>query len=76
MTPADKQRILDAIWGDAYTNVHAEVIFNNDGRLAKIKRIECIVMKARLDAELLEALCDWQENEQARIKQAQDGDES
>ena len=67
MTPEHKQRILDAIWGDCYTAVHAEVIFKNDGRLAKIERIEAIVLKARRDAELLQALCDWQENEQARL---------
>jgi hypothetical protein len=72
MTPEHKQRILDAIWGDCYTNVHAEVIFKNDGRLAKIERIERIVMKARLDAELLQALCDWQESEQARINAQED----
>lgn len=76
MTPADKQRILDAIWGDCYTNVHAQVIFQNDGRVNKMERIERIVMQMRLDIELFEAICDWQENEQARIKQAQDGDES
>lgn len=75
MTPADKQRILDAIWGNCYTNVHAQVIFNSDGRVEKIKRIEAIVLNARRDVELLKALWDWQENEQARIKQAQDGDE-
>lgn len=67
MTPADKQRILDAIWGDCYTNVHAQVIFNSDGRVEKIKRIEAIVLNARRDVELLKALWDWQENEQARI---------
>lgn len=67
MTPLDKQRILDAIWGDCYTNVHAEVIFKNDGRVKKIERIEAIVLKARCDVELLQALWDWQENEQARI---------
>lgn len=61
MTPADKQRILDAIWGDCYTKVHAQVIFNSDGRVEKIKRIEAIVLNARRDVELLKALWEWQE---------------
>lgn len=76
MTPEVKKRILESIEGDAYTKVHAEVIFQNDGRVNKMERIERIVMQMRLDIELFEAICDWQENEQARIKQAQDGDES
>ena len=67
MTPQHKQDILNAIWGDCYTNVHAEVIFQNDGRLAKIERIEAILIKARCDCETLKALWLWQDNEHARI---------
>lgn len=72
MTPADKQRILDAIWGDCYTNVHAQVIFHSDGRVEKIQRIEATVLNARRDVELLKALWEWQENEQARINAQED----
>lgn len=67
MTPLDKQRILDAVWGDAYTDIHAVVIFQNDGRILKFKRIYEIVLSTQRDTEVLKALWDWQENEQARI---------
>lgn len=67
MTLEVKKRILESIEGDAYTKVHAEVIFQNDGRVNKMERIERIVMQMRLDIELFEAICDWQENEQMRI---------
>lgn len=67
MTPEIRKRILESIEGDAYTKVHAEVIFQNDGRVNKMERIERIVMQMRLDIELFEAICDWQENEQVRI---------
>lgn len=67
MTPEIRKRILESIEGDAYTKVHAEVIFQNDGRVNKMERIERIVMQMRLDIELFEAICDWQESEQARI---------
>ena len=70
MNPQVIKEIRDAIYGDAYTAIHAVVIFEDRDRVDKFFRIWDIVSQATTRIAELKDLQMFLENEEAKQKEA------
>lgn len=73
MNPQVIKEIRDAIYGDAYTAIHAVVIFEDGDRIKKFSDIWRIVTATATRLYELDELCVFFENEMAK-RQAEDAD--